>query len=140
MIEYRVSYDVIAAIQTLICHIETPEVVYNGDLGKMAQEALQKIQEQAKEVDGMLCRAMLGPAIPVENIEKKSIFKLIKERGYGDPVAIITKINHHRGDMDKTSYTASIYSPGDDDTSHQKINKENLKDVCIEIMEHSPSE
>lgn len=56
-------------------------------------------------------------------MDKKSIWSIIKERDFGEPVILITKINHFKGDDNRNSYTVFFPEKGDFDSNVKSINR-----------------
>ena len=65
---------------------------------------------------------------------KKSVWEIIKERGFGEPVILITKINHFKEDESRNSYTAYFPQKGDFDSSVSSINRLRLP-VLLKAVE-----
>ncbi len=70
---------------------------------------------------------------------KKSVFSEIRERGFGEPVLIVTKINHYKGDDNRNSYTAYFPEKGDFDSSVKCKNRLRLAVLLRDIVKRFTS-
>jgi len=62
-----------------------------------------------------------------------SVWKIMGERDFGEPLLLITKINHYQGDYSLYSYTARLPEYGDGDNT-KSINSKTLFRLVFKLI------